>query len=117
MRRKALSVAEKPSVAKELASILSQGRHSQRSGPATYNKIFEFDGTLDGGPCQMMITSVLGHLMEHDFDEQHRKWNSCEPIRLFDAPILTSVRKADGGTNYEQRAAQPRAGGARLPPT
>ena len=42
------------------------------------NKIFEFDGTLDGGPCQMMITSVLGHLMEHDFDEQRRRM--AEPI-------------------------------------
>ena len=56
---RALNVAEKPSVAKELAGILGEGRASSRRGPAQYNPIWEFDGRLDGGPCRMLITSVL----------------------------------------------------------
>ena len=35
----------------------------------------------------MLMTSVSGHLMEMDFTEEHRKWNSCEPLSLFDAPV------------------------------
>ena len=40
--RRALSVAEKPSVAKELAHILSNGQAQRREGASPYNKIFEF---------------------------------------------------------------------------
>ena len=92
MVKTALSVAEKPSVAKELAAILSNGTASGRPGVSSCNRVFEFGCTLDGGPCQMRVTSVLGHLMEMDFDEQYRKWHSCDPSALFDAPLGMSVR-------------------------
>jgi DNA topoisomerase-3 len=105
MPRRALHVAEKPSVAKELAAILSSNRHQTRRGQSPFNPIFEFDGTLDGAPCQTLITSVLGHLMEIEFDEHHRKWNSCPHGALFDAPLLTSVRPPSGDTNYQHVAA------------
>ena len=62
--RRALSVAEKPSVAKELANILSNGQARRREGASPYNKIFEFQCPLDNGQCTMLVTSVVGHLME-----------------------------------------------------
>ena len=62
--RRALSVAEKPSVAKELAHILSNGQARRREGASPYNKIFEFQCPLDNGQCTMLVTSVVGHLME-----------------------------------------------------
>jgi len=62
--RRALSVAEKPSVAKELAHILSNGQARRREGASLYNKIFEFQCPLDNGQCTMLVTSVVGHLME-----------------------------------------------------
>ena len=62
--RKVLSVAEKPSVAKELANILSNGQARRREGASPYNKIFEFQCPLDNGQCTMLVTSVVGHLME-----------------------------------------------------
>ena len=62
--RRALSVAEKPSVAKELANILSNGQAHRREGASPYNKIFEFQCPLDNGQCTMLVTSVVGHLME-----------------------------------------------------
>ena len=59
--RRALHVAEKPSVAKELARIMSGGRPQERAGCSRYNKLFEFAGRLDGQDCAMVVTSVLGH--------------------------------------------------------
>jgi DNA topoisomerase IA len=33
------------------------------------------------------VTYVAGHITELDFPETHRKWNSCDPFTLFEAPI------------------------------
>lgn len=33
-------------------------------------------------------------MLEHDFTEAHRKWHSCDPFELFDAPIETRVKQA-----------------------
>ena len=100
--RRALSVAEKPSVAKELANILSSGRANSRRGVSPYNSVFEFDGRLDGGPCQMVVTSVLGHLMEMDFEEQYRSWRGVDIGALFDAPIKIAPRKDEGGNSNNE---------------
>lgn len=43
------------------------------------------------GYVDFTVTAVAGHLMSSDFTEQHRKWNSCEPFALFDAPIRTFI--------------------------
>ena len=103
--RKALSVAEKPSVARELAGILSNGQARPRNGASTYNKIFEFPCPLDNGQCSMQVTSVTGHLMEMDFEERFRKWNSCDPADLFwDAQVVSYVPqdKEDVKKNLQQ---------------
>ena len=39
------------------------------------------------------MTSVIGHLTSLEFNEQYRKWHSCPPVRLFDAPVETEVDK------------------------
>ena len=102
MARRALNVAEKPSVAKELANILSGGRANSRRGVSTYNTVYEFDGRLDGGPCKMTVTSVLGHLMEMDFEEQYRAWRGVDIGTLFDAPIKIATRKDEGGNSNNE---------------
>ena len=103
MVMKVLSVAEKPSVARELAKILSNGTASSRRGEAQYNMLYDFSCTLDGRPCQMVVTSVIGHLFEQDFEESHRKWGSCSPLDLFDARITSYVPddKKDIARNLE----------------
>ncbi|KAM4844359.1 DNA topoisomerase 3-alpha isoform 2-T2 [Thomomys bottae] len=35
----------------------------------------------------MVMTSVSGHLLAHDFQMQFRKWQSCNPLVLFEAEI------------------------------
>lgn len=41
----------------------------------------------------MTVTSVRGHLNEHDFGEGFRKWGDCDPVALFDAPIHEKLTK------------------------
>eukprot|EP01083_Nonionella_stella_P051843 137672_1 len=87
-----LNVAEKPSVAKTITQILSGGNSRRRNGLSRFNHIFDFDYQLPGGSTwSMVVTSVTGHMMNLEFDERYRKWSSCDPVDLFDAPIRKSV--------------------------
>lgn len=89
-----LNVAEKPSVAKAVSGILSKnqcGGMRVRDGRSRYNKIFEFNYTIRNQPCQMLFTSVTGHLMELEFDDRYRKWHSCDPLDLYTAPVRKHV--------------------------
>ncbi|KAI4326150.1 hypothetical protein MLD38_031490 [Melastoma candidum] len=87
-----LNVAEKPSVAKSVATLLSRNQGLRvRDGRSRYNKVFEFGYSIRGQPCHMIMTSVTGHVTELDFDDRFRKWNSCDPADLFHAPIRKAV--------------------------
>ena len=99
---KVLSVAEKPSVARELAAILSHGSFSTREGKSRYNKLFEFSCALDGQQCQMTMTSVVGHLMEIDFEQQYKNWRGCDPGDLFDAPTQMTTRDDNGAMDVRR---------------
>ena len=84
-----LSVAEKPSVAKSLAEIIGKGQNViQRNGFSPYNKIYELTTQCEGQPCKMIITSVLGHMMELKVDEAYSKnWASTNPLGLFECQV------------------------------
>ncbi|THF99053.1 hypothetical protein TEA_018796 [Camellia sinensis var. sinensis] len=85
-----LNVAEKPSVAKAVAGILSKSSQCGmrvRDGRSRFNRIFEFAYTIHGQQCHMLFTSVTGHLMELDFEDRYRKWHSCDPLLLYQAPV------------------------------
>lgn len=87
-----LNVAEKPSVAKAVAGILSKNQGLRvREGRSRFNKIFEFSYVIQGQPCLMLMTSVTGHLMELEFEERYRKWHSCDPADLYQAPVRKHV--------------------------
>ncbi|XP_059432017.1 DNA topoisomerase 3-alpha isoform X2 [Corylus avellana] len=87
-----LNVAEKPSVAKAVASILSRNQGLRtRDGRSRYNKIFEFNYSINGQPCHMLVTSVTGHLMELEFEDRFRKWHSCDPADLYHVPVRKFV--------------------------
>ncbi|CAL4912722.1 unnamed protein product [Urochloa decumbens] len=86
-----LNVAEKPSVAKAVAEILSRGSMQSRAGRSQYNRVFEFNYAINGRACRMLVTSVTGHLMELEFEDRFRRWHSCDPADLFHAPVRKSV--------------------------
>ncbi|CAM9706095.1 unnamed protein product, partial [Choristocarpus tenellus] len=93
---KALNVAEKPSVARELAKILGGGQARRRQGHILfeYNQIFEFDCNMMNQSVSVKLTSVTGHLMEVEFAEPlGKRWNACQPVELFTAPIVKYVKE------------------------
>uniref|UniRef100_A0A8D8S258 DNA topoisomerase n=1 Tax=Cacopsylla melanoneura TaxID=428564 RepID=A0A8D8S258_9HEMI len=86
-KMKVLNVAEKNDAAKNIAGFLSNGNSRRREGFSKFNKIYEFDFNFRGSPCTMVMTSVSGHLLTHEFVGHYRSWNSCSPVDLFDAPV------------------------------
>lgn len=83
-----LNVAEKNDAAKNIAAYLSRGTYKRREGLWLYNKIFEFNSYLWNKNCHMIMTSVSGHLLNCEFVGIYRKWQSCHPLSLFDAPVV-----------------------------
>lgn len=103
-----LCVAEKPSIAKSITQILSGGQFNtvsfvrfvlrlqslhplQRTTGCPYVKNYDF--SYPQTQSFFTVTSVIGHLLEYEFDSMHSKWTSCDPFALFDAPVESSVKK------------------------
>nr|XP_047132275.1 DNA topoisomerase 3-alpha isoform X2 [Hydra vulgaris] len=86
-----LNVAEKNDAAKCLSQIMSNGRSNRREGFSKFNKIYEFEYKIFNCNCNMIMTSVSGHLIDLDFGGGYNKWNQCAPVALFEAPICRFV--------------------------
>ncbi|XP_055335905.1 DNA topoisomerase 3-alpha-like [Paramacrobiotus metropolitanus] len=82
-----LNVAEKNDAAKNIASILSRGASNRREGLSKFNKIYEFRYDAFGQACQMVMTSVSGHLLSLDFPAPYTNWQNVDIVQLFDAPV------------------------------
>ncbi|KAG5887194.1 hypothetical protein JTB14_016680 [Gonioctena quinquepunctata] len=85
---KYLNVAEKNDAAKNIAAILSRGNSNRREGFSVYNKIYEFTATVLGEEARMAMTSVSGHLLNYEFTGSYKSWQGCNPVALFDAPVV-----------------------------
>jgi hypothetical protein len=59
----------------------------QREGLSRFNKIYEFECNVFNQRCQMIMTSVSGHLLGLEFVGNYRNWRACSPMALFDAPV------------------------------
>jgi len=82
---KILCVAEKPSIAKAVSLILSGGRYNTSDTRNKYIKNYKFTSRFpEWGECEVVFTSVSGHLTEIDFDALWRKWDTCSPAALFE---------------------------------
>lgn len=90
---KVLCVAEKPSIAKAVSQILAGGRYDVSNTNNNYIKNYKFTSRFpQWGECDVVFTSVAGHLTEADFDQQWRKWSTCPPVALFDeARIIETI--------------------------
>ena len=94
MSPKILCVAEKPAIAKAVAGHLGGG--AVRTHPIAGNRYvknyeFSFNFGRWGGTCNVVMTSVLGHLTGLDFETQYRNWSSCNPSQLFDARTQITI--------------------------
>ncbi|CDP10274.1 unnamed protein product [Coffea canephora] len=84
MAPKVLMVAEKPSIALSIASVLSNGQMSTRRGTT---EVHEFDGMFMGSRAHFKVTSVIGHVFSVDFPATYQDWTTTDPLDLFEAPI------------------------------
>ncbi|EJD53020.1 prokaryotic type I DNA topoisomerase [Auricularia subglabra TFB-10046 SS5] len=88
---KVLCVAEKPSIARSVTTILSGGQFETRATADKYTKNFDF--IYRPLNANFTVTAVRGHLKEHDFPSDYRKWSATDPFDLFDAPVESTVSK------------------------
>ncbi|KAG4306243.1 hypothetical protein PORY_000231 [Pneumocystis oryctolagi] len=60
-----------------------------------YNKNYDirFKFNFSWGDSFVTVTSVRGHLLEWEFEEKFKKWNTCTPLSLFEAKIVTTINK------------------------
>ncbi|XP_028759686.1 DNA topoisomerase 3-beta [Neltuma alba] len=82
---KVLMVAEKPSIAFSIASVLSRGQMSTRKGST---EIHEFEGIFLGSRAHFKVTSVIGHIFSVDFPAKYQDWTAIDPSDLFQAPVI-----------------------------
>lgn len=52
-----------------------------------YNPVYEFQYTIGAQPCDMVFTSVSGHLMSLEFTGDARRWNGTDPVALYTAAV------------------------------
>ena len=90
-----LMVAEKPSIAKSVAGILSHGQHSTNQSPVCKKcPVHEFTGQFMGSSARMKVTSVLGHVLKVEFDKEYRNWTQVDPVSIaHDMNIITILHK------------------------
>lgn len=81
-----LMVAEKPSLAKSVAEILSHRTCSRRKSSCSACDVYEFDGKLPllqgrtPVPARFKMTSVCGHVMSLDFLPKYNNWEATDPV-------------------------------------
>ena len=81
-------VAEKPSIADTLAKALSRGNYTSRKGVSPAVQVHEYQGSFQGQPAFIKITSVAGHVYSTDFPPQYQNWDRTDPVTLFDATVV-----------------------------
>lgn len=79
-----LMVAEKPSLAKSLAEILSYKQCWRRKSMCSACDVYEFDGSFHDRrntfPAHFKMTSVCGHVKSLDFLPKYNKWDTTDPV-------------------------------------
>ncbi|CAG9836094.1 unnamed protein product [Diabrotica balteata] len=80
-------VAEKPSLAASLATILSNGKNTTRKGFNGACSVHEWVGVFMNAPSKFKMTSVCGHVLGVDFISKYNSWDRVDPVELFSCPI------------------------------
>ncbi|KAG0253466.1 DNA topoisomerase [Mortierella polycephala] len=89
-----LCVAEKPTMSKSLAQILSNGQCTSRRTDDKYTRNYEFTYKLANNTmAHVVMTAVRGHLCSTDFPLKYRKWGSCAPAQLFELETEKTTSK------------------------
>lgn len=90
-----LCVAEKPSVARTTAGILSQGKFQVENTQDQYVKNYLFQTDFQGQNVDVIFTSVKGHVFELAFPENKKSWTMVDPSTLFSCEVINTVPPAN----------------------
>ena len=97
-------------MAREIASRLatSSNGFTTSEGRNKYCKNFSFTYRMNGDIVDMVMTSVLGHVLEIDFPIGYDNWQLTPPETLFSAPIVSEINADMKGVaaNLETQARQ-----------
>ena len=80
-----LMVAEKPSLARSLAEILSHKQCRRRKSVCSACDVHEYEGVFPPGggvKATFKMTSVCGHVMSLDFKPQYNRWEQIDPVGI-----------------------------------
>ena len=77
-----LMVAEKPSLARSLAEILSHKQCNRRKSMCSACDVYEWTGSFPSlrANARFKMTSVCGHVMSLDFPAKYNKWDQIDPV-------------------------------------
>lgn len=86
-----LMVAEKPSLARALADILSRKQCRRRKSACSACDVYEYGGIFppaSGAKATFKMTSVCGHVMTLDFQPQYNRWDQIDPVGIYTTPTF-----------------------------
>jgi len=82
-----LMIAEKPSIAKMISEVLSNGKYkNHRMGKGKC--LLTFDGFFKNVRARFTVSAVAGHVYTSDFMREHNRWDNIEPVELYNVPIV-----------------------------
>ena len=89
-----LMIAEKPSIARAISDVLSNGKYKNHK-TSRGKCLLSFDGYFKGIKARFTVSAVAGHVYTSDFLREHNKWDAIDPVELYDVPIvkLEAMRK------------------------
>ncbi len=78
-------VAEKPSLARSLAEILSKKSCNRRKSMCIACDVYEWSGYFPAlrGVARFKMTSVCGHVMALDFPAKYNRWDQVDPVSVY----------------------------------
>ena len=90
-----LMIAEKPSIARTIAKILSKNKNNLKDYTERENWcLFEFKGRFKGKFANFVVSSVAGHLYQTEFLRKHQNFD-MDPCDLFDVPTVKTECEDD----------------------
>ena len=82
-----LMIAEKPSIAKMISEVLSNGKYKNlKAGKGKC--LISFDGYFQGIKSKFTVSAVAGHVYTSDFMREHNKWENIDESELYNVPIV-----------------------------
>ena len=82
-----LMIAEKPSIARLIGDVVSNGNARIKKG-ARGKILINFNGIFKGIKARYTISAVAGHIYTSDFLKEHNKWNAIDHSELYNVPTI-----------------------------